>query len=77
MEAASVTVTAAPGQRDIGSSASVTGPGLAPVAPSALAAVTASRFGVDRNVLPSPLDMHTLRTPSAPLQSPPGIFATI
>ena len=75
MEGASETVTAAPGQRDIGSSASMTGLVFAPAAASASPAAavgTARRFGVDRNVLPSPLDMHTLRTACAAVQTPAG-----
>jgi hypothetical protein len=64
MQPASVTVTAAPGQRAKGRRARLTGDPPAPGAPSVAkgsATGMARRLGVVRNVLPSPLDMHTLR----------------
>ena len=66
MQPASVTVTAAPGQRAMGSRARDTGappsaPGAAPCADTEPAAGMARRLGVVRYVPLSPLDMHTLR----------------
>lgn len=65
IDGASVTVTAAPGHRAIGSSARVTAAVLPEPAPAAFitaaSAGMARRLGVVRKVLPSPLGMHTLR----------------